>query len=227
MIDNDAAKFCKKCGTNIENEPVIMTENPGGDVESEPKEEIITFVENDKPQGQPQNQPQSVTINTYTPEINGFFTFVLWMIVLGGILTPIIGLAAFNEADYGGSIWLILSDISVYILTPIYAIYTVVSTYKRRSGAVALLKAYLITIMAYKLLLQLVTGFASIDASTVSGLVWNMIFLLYVCFSEKVSDNFPKEIRKVSAFDKIMIWSYILIPLITLILGYLQLILGL
>lgn len=227
MIDNDAAKFCKKCGTNIENEPVIMTENPGGDVESEPKEEIITIVENDKPQGQPQNQPQSVTINTYTPEINGFFTFVLWMIVLGGILTPIIGLAAFNEADYGGSIWLILSDISVYILTPIYAIYTVVSTYKRRSGAVALLKAYLITIMAYKLLLQLVTGFASIDASTVSGLVWNMIFLLYVCFSEKVSDNFPKEIRKVSAFDKIMIWSYILIPLITLILGYLQLILGL
>lgn len=227
MIDNDAAKFCKKCGTNIENEPVIMTENPGGDVESEPKEEIITIVENDKPQGQPQNQPQSVTINTYTPEINGFFTFVLWMIVLGGIFTPIIGLAAFNEADYGGSIWLILSDISVYILTPIYAIYTVVSTYKRRSGAVALLKAYLITIMAYKLLLQLVTGFASIDASTVSGLVWNMIFLLYVCFSEKVSDNFPKEIRKVSAFDKIMIWSYILIPLITLILGYLQLILGL
>lgn len=227
MIDNDAAKFCKKCGTNIENEPVIMTENPGGDVESEPKEEIITIVENDKPQGQPQNQPQSVTINTYTPEINGFFTFVLWMIVLGGILTPIIGLAAFNEADYRGSIWLILSDISVYILTPIYAIYTVVSTYKRRSGAVALLKAYLITIMAYKLLLQLVTGFASIDASTVSGLVWNMIFLLYVCFSEKVSDNFPKEIRKVSAFDKIMIRSYILIPLITLILGYLQLILGL
>lgn len=225
MIDNDAAKFCKKCGTNIENEPVIMTENPGGDVESEPKEEIITIVENDKPQGQPQNQPQSVTINTYTPEINGFFTFVLWMIVLGGILTPIIGLAAFNEADYGGSIWLILSDISVYILTPIYAIYIVVSTYKRRSGAVALLKAYLITIMAYKLLLQLVTGFASIDASTFSGLVWNMIFLLYVCFSEKVSDNFPKEIRKVSAFDKIMIWSYILIPLITLILGYLQLIL--
>jgi hypothetical protein len=227
MIENDSAKFCKKCGTNIENEPVIMTENPGGDVESEPKEEIITIVENDKPQGQPQNQPQSVTINTYTPEINGFFTFVLWMIVLGGILTPIIGLAAFNEADYVGSIWLILSDISVYILTPIYAIYTVVSTYKRRSGAVALLKAYLITIMAYKLLLQLVTGFASIDASTVSGLVWNMIFLLYVCFSEKVSDNFPKEIRKVSAFDKIMIWSYILIPLITLILGYLQLILGL
>lgn len=227
MIDNDAAKFCKKCGTNIENEPVIMTENPGGDVESEPKEEIITIVENVKPQGQPQNQPQSVTINTYTPKINGFFTFVLWMIVLGGILTLIIGLAAFNEADYGGSIWLILSDISVYILTPIYAIYTVVSTYKRRSGAVALLKAYLITIMAYKLLLQLVTGFASIDASTFSGLVWNMIFLLYVCFSEKVSDNFPKEIRKVSAFDKIMIWSYILIPLITLILGYLQLILGL
>ena len=233
MIENDSAKFCKKCGTNIENEPIIMTENSDEVIESDPEEEIITIVGNDKPQDEPQPQvqpqpkPQSVTINTYTPEINGFFTFVLWMIVLGGILTPIMGMAAFNEADYGGSIWLILSDISVYVLTPIYAIYTVVSTYKRRSGAVALLKAYLITIMAYKLLVQLFTGFASIDASTFGGLIWNMIFLLYVCFSEKVSDNFPKEIRKVSAFDKVMIWSYILIPLITFIIGYLQLILWL
>lgn len=225
MIDNDSAKFCKKCGTNIENEPVIMTENPDEDVEREPKEEFITIAENDIPHDQPQKQTQSVTINTYTPEINGFFTFVLWMIVLGGILTPIIGMASFNEADYDGSICLILSDLSVIILTPIYAIYTVVSTYKKRSGAVSLLKAYLITIMGYKLLLQLLTGFASIDVSTFSGLIWNMIFLLYIFFSEKVSDNFPKENRKTSSFDKVIIWSYILIPLILLIIGYLQLIL--
>lgn len=217
-IYSELAKFCKKCGTNIENEPIIMIENSDEGAKSDLKDEFITIAKN----GKPQNQPKPVAINTYTPEINGFFKFVLWMIVLGGILTPIIGLATFNVADYGGSIWLILSDLSVYILTPIYAIYVVVSTYKRRSGAVFLLKAYLMTILMYKLLVQLVIGYASINVSTFSGFIWNIAFLLYVCFSEKVSDNFPKEIRKVSAFDMIMIWSYILIPLFTLILGCLH-----
>lgn len=225
LIDNDSAKFCKKCGTNIENEPIIMTEKPEEVTKRKPEEIISIDITQEEQPVQPPIQP--AILNKYTPEINGFFTFVLWMIVLGGILTPIIGMASFDEANYAGSICLILSDLSVYVLTPLYAIYVVVSTYKRRSGAVPLLKAYLITILAYKLLVQLLAGFASIDASTIGGLIWNMIFLLYICFSEKVSDNFPKETRKTSSFDKAMIWCYILIPLITLIIGYIQLILWL
>lgn len=233
LIDNDSARFCKKCGTNIENEPIIMTEKPEeatkrkpeDETESKPEEVISIDITQEEPPVQPSIQP--AIRNKYTSEINGFFTFVLWMIVLGGILTPIIGMASFDEANYADSICLILSDLSVYVLTPLYAIYVVVSTYKRRSGAVPLLKAYLITILAYKLLVQLLTGFASIDASTIAGLIWNMIFLLYICFSEKVSDNFPKETRKTSSFDKVMIWCYILIPLVTFVIGYLQLILWL
>lgn len=223
IIENDSAKFCKKCGTNIEGEPTIGVEPPlrtlpiEKAVEEElPTEKILKEV--------PPIASKPLRY-TYTPEINGFFAFVLWMIVIGGILTPVSGMFAFDMTNYANSIFLLISDMSIYVLTPIYAIYSVVSTYKRLSGAVVLLKAYLMSIMSYKILVLLMTGFASFDFSTIGGIIWNLIFLLYIFFAEKVRDNFPEETRKASTFDKVMIWSYILIPIITLMIGCLELML--
>lgn len=132
-------------------------------------------------------------------------------------------MAQFDESNYGESLSLLLSDLSIYILTPVYAIYSVVSTYKRRAGAVILLKAYLMSIMGYKLLLLYFSGLDAV--SSIVGLIWNLIFLLYIYFSEDVSDNFPKDTRKASIFDKVLIWSYIVVPLITFLIGFLELIL--
>lgn len=218
-IENDSARFCKKCGTNVENVPIIIDgppldsreiEHPAQDVTSS-----MTAVEN----------PCDVqtSTHTYKPEINGFFAFVLWMVLIGGLLTPIAGLASFNISDYNYSLGLIISDISMYLLTPVVAIYSVVSTYKRRPGSVILLKSYLTYILAYKVFTLVISGFEDVDPATIAGLVWNLIFLLYICFSEKVNDNFPKETRKASVFDKVLIWCYILIPVVTFILGCLEL----
>ncbi len=220
LIDNDSAKFCKKCGTNIENEQIVAFEHPEVVIQCELKEEPSSNSINEM-----NSQAPPISKYTYTPEINGFFSFVLWMIVVGGILTPIVGIAAFDESSYADSLGLLMSDLSIYILTPFYAIYSVVSTYKRRSGSVILLKAYLMSIMVYKLLLLLITGFAYTEASDIGGIIWNLVFLLYISLAEKVKDNFPKETRKASTFDKILIWSYIIIPLFTFIVGFLELML--
>ena len=63
MIDNDLARFCKKCGTNVENEPIIKTDNSDEVIVSAPVEDTIIAVENEEPKDalseQPQVQPQA------------------------------------------------------------------------------------------------------------------------------------------------------------------------
>lgn len=222
IIENDSARFCKRCGTNIEKEPITQIKVTEDFIDNKFDVKIIDTIVQKTPQIQPTTK--SVISNTYTFAFDDFFTFVLWMIVLGGILTPIIGMMSFNVSDYSGSLCLILSDLSIYILTPINSIYSVVSTYKRRTGSIALLIAYLITILFFKILAQLLIGFKSIDVFTLVSLIWNTIFLLYICFSENIRNIFPNDIRRTSNFDKLMIWSYILIPLINLLIGYIQII---
>lgn len=111
-----------------------------------------------------------------------------------------------------------------YILTPVFAIYAVVSAYKRRPGAVILLRVYLAFILFLKVAVLIMTGVDSDTVSTISGIVWNVVFLIYICFSETVDEVFPEENRSLTRMNIAAISCFVLIPIITFAIGFLGLI---
>lgn len=231
-ITNDAAKFCKNCGAKLMNETIATTTQPP--IEEMPGEE--TFVEPITDESHftdvvpiapkpAEETPKFEPKHKYTPPINGFFAFVLCLIVIGGIGTAIIGLATIDVSSYYGSIFLLCSDISMAILTPVFAIYAVVSTYKRKSGSVTLLQSYLIIVLITKIVAIIGDSFFESLSTVILSTIWNIVFIVYIAYSEKVKEVFPKESRKTSKLDRAMIWAFILIPTLSLLLGILELIL--
>lgn len=168
------------------------------------------------------NNPVQLTPEEkYGPtEIKGFFAFyVFWSIPLGIVLTLVRSFASFDVSAYAASNFLLAYDViftTVYVATCIYVIRAFV---KRYTDAVFMAKYQLLMLFFSNLIVAL---FGVTETTTFTGMIWAVIFFVYLCLSEDVKDLIPRETRKLTKFSKIFVPSSLIIPIICLLIGMVE-----
>lgn len=167
------------------------------------------------------NQVQKTPEEKYGPtEISGFFAFyVFWSIPLGIILTLVRSFASFDISAYAASDFLLAYDViftAVYVATCIYVIRAFV---KRYTDAVFMAKYQLLMLFFSNLIVAL---FGATETTTFTGMIWSVIFYIYLCLSEDVKDRIPKETRKLTKFSKIFVPTSLIIPIICFLVGIVE-----
>ena len=91
------------------------------------------------------------------------------------------------------------------------ALYTILAFLNKRSNAVFLGKSYLIIIFLSNLLLLLGGDYGDYGWGSLpqilKALIFGIVWFVYLCLSEQVSDLFPKEERKILSRDKYIVGS--------------------
>ena len=159
-------------------------------------------------------------------DIEGFFAFYLfWSIPIGIILTLVFFILNFKAGSYSGSTLLQWFDISSILFYTYFGAYTIYAFVKQKSDAVFIGKYQLILLFASNLLVLLLGATDGIWNSVprvVASLIWIIIFFLFLSFSEDVNDRIPKETRKLTPLNKVMLVLSIILPLFFFIGGIYQ-----
>ena len=166
--------------------------------------------------GKPQ-EAQTKSTQNEPAEIKGFFGFYLfWSIPIGVILTLIRTFATFDSSAYASSDFLLAFDMfftAFYVVTCIYVIYAFV---KCKPDAVFMAKFQLLMLFLSNVIV-VISG--ETENTSFTGIIWSIIFFLYVCFSDDVKDRIPKETRKLTKFTKIFFPASLITVCICFLIG--------
>lgn len=159
-----------------------------------------------------------------TTEIHGWLTFFLFVMTLGGFISAIVPIFTLNIAEYGGSWALAFSDIILGLMLFGIAIYADIAFYKRYPNAVFIAKTYVLLILITNAMSLIGGDFDTTGLNTATqalkGVIWGVVWFLYLCFSEQVKTIIPKEYRNVTSKDYILLASIVLIPVFFIAIGF-------
>ena len=152
-------------------------------------------------------------------KIRGWLVFFMFAIGLGSLIAIFRNLFSLSFSDYdlgqgyAMQMFGFISEVFLQVGMFTLAIYAIISLFRYKPNAVALAKIYLIVVFATNLLGLLSgeleshgTGFDSVY-NTVVGLIWGIIWFIYLDRSEQVKTLFPKENRKLYKRDKVILTS--------------------
>jgi hypothetical protein len=175
------------------------------------------------------NSENEMGVNRNT-QINGWLSFFLFSISLGGILTLIQAFTTFNISNYeiGGGVLVtyigVVTDVLFTSGLLIFCTYTLYSFLNYKRNSVGIGKLYLI-LLFFSNILALYGGMESgfeensfFGSSTqiARSLIFSVIWFLYLMLSKQVNEVFPKQNRVVYKRDKILFGLIILIPILYL-----------
>lgn len=176
------------------------------------------------------NDSNNTTIQ-YTPEllkqtteIHGWLIFFLFAMTLGGIISAIVPIATLDITEYAGSWSLAFSDIILGLMLLGVAIYADIAFSKRLPNAVFIAKIYVLLVFLTNVLSLIGGDFDNTGLNTASqalkGVIWGGVWFLYLCFSEQVKTIIPKEYRKVTSKDYILLASIVIIPIFFIAIAF-------
>lgn len=164
-------------------------------------------------------------------DISGWLSFFLFVVGLGAIVTVIFSIADFSLDAYdigvGFFITYLFASINIIYTVGIagLALYTIMAFINKRPNAVFLGKSYLVVIFLSNILLLLGGDFDDYGLGSLSqivkALIWGVIWFLYLCFSQQVSDIFPVVERRILKRDKYIVGSFVATPLLLLLFSLL------
>ena len=177
---------------------------------------------------QPGNQPVEITSEWLkaNTEIHGWLSFFFFAIIAGGLISAIYPIATFNAADYAGNFCLGAVDIVTGILLLAVAGFTVYSFVNRKPNAVFWGKVYVVLVFLTNVLVLI--GGATEDTEfqstthVIRGVVWGIIWFLYLSFSDQVQEIIPQSFRRISSTDWAMLAASVLLPVFLYVVGYSQ-----
>ena len=174
----------------------------------------------------PQTEQEEVTEEfVYTSEylkqntkIQGWLSFFLFTVVVGGLLSVVYPLFTFNLAEYDNNIFLALADPLFGLMSFLLACYTLHAFVNRQPNAVFLAKMYIIAVFASNLLALIggeyePTGFGSAPR-LVRSLIWSGICFAFLLNSNNVEEVCPKEYRQKKNLDIYIAIAFIAFPLL-------------
>lgn len=177
---------------------------------------------------QPESQSEEITSEWLkaNTEIHGWLSFFFFAIILGGLFSAIYPIATFNASDYAGNFYLGAVDIVTGLLLLAVAGFTVYSFVNRKPNAVFWGKVYVVLVFLINVLVLIGgatedTGFQS-TTQVIRGVVWGIIWFLYLSFSDQVQEIIPKSFRKISSTDWAMLAASVLLPVFLYVVGYSQ-----
>jgi hypothetical protein len=214
---------CKKLNTSECNQVINFD---GTSCPSYIKKIDLTKKKEDKSESFDENIENGSNNNTvqYTPEllkqtteIHGWLVFFLFAMTLGGIISAIFPIVTLDIAEYAGSWSLAFSDIILGLMLLGVAIYADIAFCKRLPNAVFIAKIYVLLIFITNVLFLIGGDFENTGLNTASqalkGVIWGVVWFLYLCFSDQVKTIIPKEYRKVTSKDYILLASIVIIPI--------------
>lgn len=155
--------------------------------------------------------------------IKGWLIFFLFAIIVGGPASFIYSIASFKLEDYGGSYYLGSVDILIGVFLLLIAIYTFYGFVSRKPNAVFWGKIYVILIFVTNILSLIgVEDNVRNDKFVIRGIVWAIIWFLYLTFSKQVKTIIPPTYRKIAKSDKGILLSGVLILVFLTVFGFLQ-----
>jgi len=214
---------CKKLNTSECNQVINFD---GTSCPSYIKKIDLTKKNEDKSESFEENIVNDVNNTTiqYTPEllkqttkIHGWLAFFLVAMTLGGIISAIYPIVTIDLSVYGGSWSLAFSDIVLGFMLLGVAIYADIAFCKRLPNAVFIAKIYVVLVCITNLISLIVGEFDNSGLNTLSqalrGVVWGVVWFLYLCNSKQVETIIPKEYRKTTSKDYILLASIVVIPI--------------
>lgn len=164
-------------------------------------------------------------LQKYT-SISGWLGFFLFAVGAGSIISAIYLLATVNPSDYAGNVFLTVADPLVGICNLGVAIYTIYAFNKRKPNAVFFAKLYVIIIFATNILSLIggefdTTGLNT-EKRTIQGIVFSIIWFIYLCVSKQVEEVIPPSFRNVTKRDWSIAAAVVGLPLLCLGIGFAQ-----
>jgi hypothetical protein len=177
-------------------------------------------------------QPESQTVEITSEwlkantEIHGWLSFFFFAIILGGLFSAIYPIATFNASDYAGNFCLGAVDIVTGLLLLAVAGFTVYSFVNRKPNAVFWGKVYVALVFLTNIFVLIGgatedTGFQS-TTHVIRGVIWGVIWFLYLSFSDQVQEVIPQSFRKITSTDWAMLAASVLLPVFLYVVGYSQ-----
>ena len=159
-------------------------------------------------------------------EIHGWLSFFFFAIIAGGLFSAIYPIATFNASDYADNFCLGAVDVVTGFLLLAVAIFTVFLFVNRKPNAVFWGKVYVVLVLLTNTFVLIVgateqSGYQS-TVQVVKGILWGVIWFLYLSFSDQVQEIIPKSFRKISSTDWAMLATSVLFPLFLFVVGYSQ-----
>jgi len=187
-----------------------------------------SYIEDDKKNietVQPENQSVEITSEWLkeNTQIHGWLSFFFFAIFTGGLISCILPIATFKKEDYFGSYILGSVDLVMGVLLLGIAVFTIYSFHQRKPNAIFWARTYIIIVIITNLIGLFSgetseTGFQS-TPYLIRAVIFGIIWLLYLAFSNQVKEVIPKSFRKVSKTDKSILAGIIGIPILLLLLG--------
>ena len=173
--------------------------------------------------GEPKYTREWLKSNT---EIHGWLSFFFFAIILGGIISAIYPIATYNAADYGYNGWLGAVDVFTGLSMLGLVVYTVYAFTHRKPNAVFYGRFYVILVFVTNII-SLIGGVdengLQNTTQVVRGIVWGIVWFLYLLFSDQVQEVIPKSFRKVSGIDWGVLIALVGIPFACFFIGLSQL----
>lgn len=227
VITNENAKFCRKCGAKlsalecqIDDKDVICSDKPDketGEEEVEEHKNQSVSVEDNKPSIPLVYTSEWLKSNT---EMKGWLLLFFVSIFLGGLLSVVNSFKNYDNADYGGSIWFGVGDIFIGISLFAIALYTIYAFIQRKSNALFYGRLYCLLVLISNIIVA-ISGDLETNGimEAVRGIIWSIVWFLYLLLSDQVERVIPKSFRKVKKYDWIILAVLIIIPIICIVVG--------
>ena len=153
--------------------------------------------------------------------IHGCLTFFFFGITIGGVISAVYPIATFNAADYAGNLWLGAMDILLGIGMLAIAIYTTYAFTQRKPNAVFYGRLYVVLVFVTNIISLINDPDAGLGGvkQTFKGVIWGIIWFLYLLYSEQVQEVIPKSFRKVNKFDWGILSAIIVVPFLCFTIG--------
>lgn len=173
--------------------------------------------------GEPKYTSEWLKCNT---KIHGWLSFFFFAIILGGIISAIYPIVTYNAETYGYNGWLGAVDVFTGLSMFGIAVYTVYAFTHRKPNAVFYGRFYVMLVFVTNII-SLIGGVEENGlqntTQVVRGIVWGIVWFLYLLFSDQVQEVIPKSFRKVSGIDWGVLIALVGIPFACFFIGLSQL----
>lgn len=158
--------------------------------------------------------------------IRGWLAFFIFALAAGGLVSLIYPFATYKASDYAGSSLLGMTDLALGVVLAVVAGWSIVSLYRRSPAAIFWAKFYTVLVLLSNGLGLWFGGVEMSDGDAfggtrmaVKGVVWSIVWFLYLTFSQQVQEIIPKRYRRAGVRTWLYAGLLLLVPLAFVIVG--------
>jgi len=163
--------------------------------------------------------------------IGGWLSFFIFTLIISLILNFIVGISDISTVSESGDIALIILDVILWLAFIGFNIYTIYVLVKVKENAISVAKMYVALVFLTNILGVIFAFFTGgpiaseesyLDSSTIiiRSLIYSIIWFLYLIYSKRIENTYPKKERKSHTIDKIWFFVILAIPLVIYFLAY-------